>query len=533
MQKRTALISVFHKEGIVDFAKELSKMGWDIIASGGTAKALIEGGVKVKDVAELVGGGAILDHRVVTLSREIHAGLLARYDQDSEEMQKLGIPYIDLVCVDLYPLAEAIKKPGATQEEVIEMTDIGGPTMLRSAAKGRRIVIGRPEQRQKVLDWLSAGEPEKEQFITDLVADAEAVVSNYVLTSARYHGDGQFEGLVGTRISECKYGENAWQTPAALYFTDSDDPLALDKFEIVAGTAPSYNNYCDVDRLLQTATHIAAGYDVNFGKVPFLSIAVKHGNACGASVGENKVEVAQKTIEGDLRAVFGGLVLLNFEVNEEIAEILLSYKVEEGRRILDGIIAPSFTKKAVEMLSRKGDKCRFLANPALKDLGRKSLDSKKRIRYVRGGFLAQPNYEFTLNLKSKDIEKIGDSNKELEEEMILAWAISSTSNSNTITLTRDNMLIGNGVGQQDRVGGCKLAILRAEDSGHPTKGAVAASDSFFPFTDGPETLIKAGVKAIFATSGSVRDEDVKEICKKNKVTLYMVPDSLGRGFFGH
>jgi phosphoribosylaminoimidazolecarboxamide formyltransferase/IMP cyclohydrolase len=340
--------------------------------------------------------------------------------------------------------------------------------------------------------------------------------------------------ISGEPALECKYGENGYQTPAALYSSGTDDPLALDRFEVVQGTAPSYNNLCDLDRLVQTATHVAAGMDVNAGKVPFIAVAGKHGNPCGAATGDDSAMVVGQALEGDLRAVFGGLILLNSEVDETIAEVLMTHKMPEGaRRLLDGIIAPGFTRGAVEMLERKGDKCRLLSNPSLRQLTRGSLDTARRFRYVRGGFLAQPNYTFVPDLMSGDVERIGDAGEGLIENMILAWSIGSTSNSNTVTLVRDNMLIGNGVGQQDRVGGCKLAVMRAVDAGHDTKDAIAYSDSFFPFVDGPTELQQAGVRAILATSGSVRDGEVKEFCQEKGITLFLYPDSAGRGFFGH
>ena len=339
--------------------------------------------------------------------------------------------------------------------------------------------------------------------------------------------------VLGDVTLECKYGENGYQTPAALYSSATADPLALDQFTVVQGTAPSYNNLCDLDRLLQTSTHIAAGFEINFGEVPFLAVACKHGNPCGASAGHSPREVVEKAIQGDLRAVFGGLVLLNFDVDEEIAETLMVHKMDGGRRLLDGIIAPGFSEGAVEALKRKGDKCRLLANPALKLLDRNSLDAADRYRYVRGGFLAQPNFTFVPELHSDQVEQSGEASAGVAADMILAWAVGSTSNSNTVTLVRDSMLIGNGVGQQDRVGGCKLAIMRATDAGHVVAGAVAYSDSFFPFVDGPEELAAAGIRAILATSGSVRDAEVSDYCHSQGITLFRYPDAIGRGFFGH
>ena len=190
---RTALLSVYDKTGIVEFAQSLVDLGWTIYASGGTAKVLSDAEIPVIDVAALVGGGAILGHRVVTLSREVHAALLATTSKkDLAELEQLGIPFIDLVCVDMYPLAEEIDKPDSTPESVIEKTDIGGPTMLRSAAKGQRIVIANPAMRQRVLDWLKEGEPDPEIIRTMLAARAEEVVGNYCLLSARYHSGGNY-----------------------------------------------------------------------------------------------------------------------------------------------------------------------------------------------------------------------------------------------------------------------------------------------------------------------------------------------------
>lgn len=550
---KNALLSVYNKDGIADFAKELIALGFKIYASGGTAKILSSAGVDASDVAELIGGGAILGHRVVTLSREIYAGLLSRHtDEDRAELAKLKIPRIDLVCVDLYPLEEEINKTVNSQESieknrefVIEQTDIGGPTLLRAAAKGRRIVVCDASDRQKVIEWLKKGEPDKESFLSHLASKAEFTVANYALASARYHSSGKFDGLLGSQILECKYGENGWQMPAGL-FASPTTSLSLSNFKLVAGTMPSYNNWCDVDRLLQTMTHIAAGFDINFGQVPKIAVGVKHGNPCGASVLDDPPSAIQKMLEGDLRAIFGGVVMVNFEVDESLAEVFLMHRMPENqRRLLDGIVAPSFTLSATELLKRKGDKCRFLVNPALAMLTHQSLDYHDRFRYVRGGFLRQPNYGFVLDLSDTKntndtrmpsetgLEVSGELSEQKKQDIILAWAIGSTSNSNTITIVKNQMLLGNGVGQQDRVGGCELAIKRARDSHHDLQNAVAYSDSFFPFPDGPLKLIEAGIKTIFATRGSRNDEEIKKVCDDHQITLITLPDAAARGFFGH
>jgi len=251
-------------------------------------------------------------------------------------------------------------------------------------------------------------------------------------------------------------------------------------------------------------------------------------------VGEDAAEVIKKMLEGDLRAIFGGLVMMNFEITDELAEVLLTHKMPEGqRRLLDGIVAPAISPTAIAALKRKGEKCRMLVNPALADLSKDTLDIHPRFRYVRGGFLRQPNYAFIMDFKHPQMEIVGEVSQQQKSDMLLAWAVGSTSNSNTVTLVKDGMLLGNGVGQQDRVGGCELAVKRAKDAGHNIDKAAAYSDSFFPFTDGTEALAKAGIKAILTTSGSVRDKDVKEFCQKQGVALAMIPDSVARGFFGH
>jgi len=538
MNRKNALLSVYNKTGIVEFAGSLVELGWTLYSSGGTAKKIALAGIPVTDVSTLVGGEAILDHRVVTLSREVHAGLLARpIDIDIAELESLGIPWLGMVCVDMYPLKEEIAKPDSTPESVIEQTDIGGLTMLRSAAKGQRIVMCDPTDRTVVIEWLKAGEPEREAFITSLVAKAEATVADYCLASATYHGKGEYAGMIGRKILTCKYGENGYQTPAASYTCDTEDPLALDKFQKIAGDELSYNNECDLDRLVQTITHVAATFDINSGRnsyVPLIALAVKHGNACGASIGTTPEEVAQNMVIGDPLAIFGGLVMLNFPTTKEVAEILHSHGTLDGkRRVLDGIIAPSIDPAAIELLKRKGDKCRFLENVSLSNINRFSLDQAPRLRYVRGGFLLQPNYTFILNLNDPELVKYGQATVAQEQDMLLAKAICDTSNSNTITLVRDGMLIGNGVGQQARVYGSQLALTKAEVCSHSVIGASAASDSFFPFTDGVEVLAQAGITSIISTSASVNDKKVIEYCQNQGIALYLIPDKLGRGFFGH
>lgn len=530
MKSKIALISVYNKEGIDTFAQELVSLGWTILSSGGTAKFLTDSGISVTDVATLV-GKPILGHRVVTLSREIHAGLLARFDnaEDMAELEKENISPIHLVCCDFYPLEMEIAKADATQESVIDKTDIGGPTMVRSGAKGRRIVVCDANDREKVINWLKTGEPEREAFIEALVGKAEWLVSRYCAISAGYHSGGVYQGLSLEQVMECVYGENAWQKPAYLTKRGGNtDPLALFEWRHVGGNPPSYNNWCDIDRMMQTMTHIGAGFEKNFSAVPYIAIGAKHGNACGVGIGETAAEAISKMLIGDLRAIFGGSVMLNFPVDEKIADALIHEHSGEVRRLLDVVTAPAFTAEAIEILSRKKGKCRLIVNPKIERAGLAALDTARRFRYVRGGFLAQPNYTFVPDIKNKNV--------------ILAWGIGATSNSNTITLVKDGRLVGNGVGQQDRVGAAKLAIFRADDAAHfadaniekaDLSGATAYSDSFFPFPDAPAVLIERGIKTIFSTSGSVNDDKTIALCKEKGVELILLPDVEARGFYQH
>ena len=337
---------------------------------------------------------------------------------------------------------------------------------------------------------------------------------------------------------ECAYGENAWQAPArfvpAAGDIEGDDPLALQRFELVEGSAPSYNNLAEIDRQLQTVTHIAAALDVAGFARAAIACGTKHGNPCGAGVAADPGSALRRMVTGDTRAIFGGVVMVTFPVDRAEAEILSGYETPQPR-LLDVVLAPSFSDEAVELLARKRGKCRLIANPALGSLGRDSIETGPRRRHVRGGYLEQPNFTFVLDLAAAEVA--GGSEPQLSpdrrRDLLLAWAVGATSNSNTVTLVRDGQLIGNGVGQQDRVGGCELAIRRASAAGHATAGAVAYSDSFFPFADGPQVLIEAGVSAVLCTTGSVRDEEVRRKFIDAGVTLVQLPDAVARGFFGH
>lgn len=354
------------------------------------------------------------------------------------------------------------------------------------------------------------------------------------MVSAQYHGGDDVAGWIGRRVAPTKYGENPWQTPAGLYADNRvmTDPLGLDQFTHQKGWELSYINETDMHRLLQTTTHVAAGFEVNFGAVPAIAVGVKHGNACGAGVGETTLDAVQKMLEGDEIAIFGGVVMINGIIDATVANVLMAHRMPDGQnRLLDGVVGSSVTPEALAILSRA--KLRIVTNPALAKLNKGSLESVPIYRNVRGGMLVQPNYSFVADLGAEYISRHGEVSAQQERDMVQAWAVGSTSNSNTICLVKDGRMLGNGVGQQDRVGAAKLAVSRATSRGHDLDGAVAYSDSFFPFADGPLVLAEAGISAILTSSGSIQDETVTEALSSQKVSTIMLPDKIGRGFFGH
>ncbi len=340
--------------------------------------------------------------------------------------------------------------------------------------------------------------------------------------------------IVGERDQGLCYGENRRQGHAAFMKTPValDDPLALDAFERIEGNEPSFINMTDLHRLVETATRLGAGWEENFGSVPLMGIAVKHGNACGVAVGYNPYEIIGKMVAGDPDAISGGLVLVNFTMDEKAAQLLRSHLMPENkRRILDSVIAPSFTDGAVQELARKTGKCRLFVNRFLhRGLNKLRLDTSQRFRQVRGGFLVQDGDPFILKLEDEWKNTLTD---QQQQDIVLGWAIGATSNSNTIILTKNCMLLGGGTGQRSRIMAARVALLYAKTYNHDTNEAVAYSDSFFPFADGPMVLAEAGIRIIFATSGSIRDEDVAEACTEKDVQLLTLPDAEARGFYGH
>jgi len=536
-RQKVAMFSSYRKgPEVLRLASFLFKRGWKVLASGGTCGHLNGLGVVTQDIAKWIGGVAIFNHMVVSISREGAAATMApRTEEADAKLEQMGVSRIDLVYCDPYDLQSAVEAVGATRQSVVNARDIGGPLMISEAAKGDgRFVICREEEVDAYIEWVENGKPDPEEFIWNLNARAEFEVCKYVSLSALFHGKGKFFATFAEFVCALKYGENGPQVPAALYATNTKDPLALHRFNFLTKNPIGFVNWTDVDRLLATMTTAAATFDVHFdgNKMPYLAFGVKHGNPCGAAYSPSAVVACQKMIKGDNRAIFGGVVMVNFEINDGLAYELIHHGQEKPRK-LAGVVAPSFTKGAIELLTDRG--CFLMANPALASLDRNSMQQEQSVRPVRGGYLVQPSNQFILDFSNPEI--VSHSGLALsgqqKQDLLFANVICQTSNSNTVTLVKDGMLIGNGVGQQDRVGCCELAIRRARDAGHDVKDSVVRSDSFFPFEDGPGVLVDAGVCAVLATSGSVRDVHVQEIFRNGGVAFYTLPDKIARIFSCH
>ncbi len=532
------LISVYKKdESFIAFVQGLVALGWIILASGGTKKALRKAGIKSIDVAKIVGGKAILGHRVVTLSREIHAGLLAmNTGRGRAALKRLGISFIDLVCVDFYAFKEAIANKGITVEQAIEMIDIGGPTMVNSGAKGMRIVVCDPKDRMPVLQEITVLGDALDETRRRLAAKAFAWVAAYYLDVARYLSGGRYDGFIGTRMLKGRYGENPQQTDSALYAFGVDeepkDLLALSQFTQVEGVAPGHVNLTDLDRLVITLSHVYATFKQNHRSYKYYAIAVKHGNACGAAYGNSKAEVLRKMIDGNPRAIFGGMVITNFAIGVAEAEILRLYKIKKQKRLLDGMFAPKITPAAIAILKRPKGACKMLVNPAL---AKPTLDASRMFRGVRGGFLSQSNYSgYIFRYDHPQMKRHGRAFTRAQmDDGLLAAAICQTSNSNTTTLVKGGKLIGNGTTRPDRLDASKLALRTAREQGHDPKGAVSSTDSFYPFPDGALAQVRAGVAAFIGVSGSVNDDIVRKAIVGAGRKLVWIPYQIGRMFFGH
>jgi phosphoribosylaminoimidazolecarboxamide formyltransferase / IMP cyclohydrolase len=511
--KRRALISVSDKRGIEDFARRLSGMGFEIISTGGTARTLTEAGVRVVPVSEVTGAPEILGGRVKTLHPKIHGGILADLGDPDHVVQLVeqDIGPIDLVCINLYPFEETVAG-GAPEKEVIEQIDIGGPAMLRAAAKnfGSVIVVPSPEVYEEVLAALESERqvPEKTRRRLALAAfrrtaEYEAAISGWLSEQV----EGEAEGFPERRtvryemVSGLRYGENPHQ--AAAYYAEVGAEHLMSGVEILQGREISFNNLYDLDAARTLLVDLS-----DLGTPA--AVIVKHANPCGAAVGDSLMDAYRKALASDPQSAFGGIVALSGEVDGDLAAEISSIFTEI-------LVAPGFTEKAREFLATKPNVRVLVAGL----LDRPALSSK----YVTGGVLLQASDAVEDDSEYRVVTEARPSPQQMGD-LIFAWRVARVVKSNAIVLARDGATVGIGAGQMSRVDSSDIAVKKA---GERAQGAAAASDAFFPFADGVEALAEAGIEAVIQPGGSMRDEVVVEAANRHGLAMVFT----GRRHFLH
>jgi phosphoribosylaminoimidazolecarboxamide formyltransferase/IMP cyclohydrolase len=505
---KKALVSVSDKTGVAEFARALAALGYEILSTGGTAAALREAEIPVTDVSQITGFPEIMDGRVKTLHPAIHGALLARRDVPAhmETLKTHGIAPVDIVCVNLYPFEKTIARPDATLEEAVENIDIGGPSMLRSAAKNfdAVTVVVDPADYKIVLDELLAGStPGATQVATRkrLATKAFAHTAAYDAAITRYLSGEVFPDSIRLpfeKIHDLRYGENPHQR-AAFYREPGAQPGSLAGATQLHGIALSFVNIFDLD---------GAWNLVNEFDEPAACI-VKHANPCGAAIGSNLAQAFIAARDADPVSRFGGIIACNEKVDAKTAEEI----IVKGS-LYHAIIAPSYDDEALELLKNRsgwGSDLRILATGARLRADGDVLDYKR----VSGGLLVQ---DADGQGSTPDLQTVTERapSEDEKRDLLFAWKCVKHVKSNAITVAKNGVLIGVGAGQMNRVQSVELALKQA---GENSRGAVLASDAFFPFDDGPAAAAAAGITAIIQPGGSNRDADSIALCNKENVAM--------------
>ncbi|MBM4764554.1 bifunctional phosphoribosylaminoimidazolecarboxamide formyltransferase/IMP cyclohydrolase [Bacillus sp. B15-48] len=503
MTKKRALISVSDKNGIVDFAKELVTLGFEIVSTGGTKNALAEAGVPVIGISDVTGFPEILEGRVKTLHPNIHGGLLAKVGEEShrKQLDEHGIKPIELVCVNLYPFQQTIAKPDVTVEDAIENIDIGGPAMLRASAKNHEYitVLVDPVDYQTVLEeYRQNGRTEavtRRKLAAKVyrhTAAYDAMIAEYMTNLA---GEENPEKMTVTYElkQNLRYGENPHQK-AAFYRKPLGSVFSIANGNQLHGKELSYNNINDADAALQIVKEFNEP----------AAVAVKHMNPCGVGTGKTTFDAFTKAFEADPVSIFGGIIALNREVDAETAKKL--YEI-----FLEIVIAPSFSKEALEILTGKKN-LRLLTVPFDQE-GKKEM----KLTSIEGGLLAQDFDTYGLDDATITVPTKREPTAQEWEALKLGWKIVKHVKSNAIVVSSKDSTVGIGAGQMNRVGAANIAL---EQAGKKAEGAALASDAFFPMDDTVEAAAKAGITAIIQPGGSIRDED--SIKKADEYGIAMV-----------
>lgn len=499
---KRALVSVSDKTGLVEFVKGLVDCGYEIISTGGTKKTLEEAGLNPIGISDVTGFPEIMDGRVKTLHPKVHGALLCVRDNPEhvKQLQELGIEYIDLVCVNLYPFKETVQKKGVTHEEIIENIDIGGPSMLRSASKNYKsiTVVCDPKDYDKVLKEIQENGdtcPVTREFLAAKVfrhtARYDAMIADYLTKKT---GEEFPESLTITfdKVQDLRYGENPHQKAA--FYKGMNPQYSLANATQLHGKELSYNNIQDGN----AAIEILKDFEGQCA-----AVGLKHMNPCGVGIGENIEAAWDKAYEADPVSIFGGIVALNDTVEKGLAEKL-------SKIFLEIIIAPDFTPEALEILTRKKNIRLMKLDTTL------SVNTSLKYTNVNDGLLVQ---EMDMHqIKEEDLRCVTNRKPTPEEikQLLFGWKVVKHVKSNAIVLVKDDMTIGVGAGQMNRVGSAKIAI---EEAGEKAKGSVMASDAFFPMPDTVEEAIKAGVTAIIQPGGSIRDQDSIDVCNEHGIAM--------------
>lgn len=500
---KRALISVSNKEGIVEFAKKLIQLGYEIISTGGTKKTLEESGIKTLSISEITGFPEIMEGRVKTLHPNVHGALLCVRDKKNhlKELCENGIELIDMVVVNLYPFKEVLSKNGVSHEELIENIDIGGPSMLRSAGKNYSsvtVIVDNKDYKNILEEIEKFGDTTlktREKLSAKAfrhTASYDSIIANYLTEKV---GEENPETLTITydKVSELRYGENPHQK--AKFYKESIAGYSIVNAKKLHGKDLSYNNIQDANAALE----ILKEFDN-----PTV-VAVKHMNPCGVGTGENIEDAWKKAYEGDKISIFGGIIAMNRKLTKSIAE-------EISKLFLEIVIAPDYEEEAFEIISRKKNIRVMRLDMTLE------LKSKKRIVSVMGGALIQDNDLETITENDLTVVTNRKPTKEELDALLFNWKVVKHVKSNAIVIGKNNGTIGIGAGQMNRVGAAKIALEQAKEN-FDCEGIVMASDAFFPMPDTVELASRYGVTAIIQPGGSIKDNLSIEECNKHNIAM--------------
>ncbi|RFF26587.1 MULTISPECIES: bifunctional phosphoribosylaminoimidazolecarboxamide formyltransferase/IMP cyclohydrolase [unclassified Wenzhouxiangella] len=507
---RWALLSVSDKRGLVELARRLEQAGFGLLSTGGTAGALTEAGLTVTEVSELSGFPEIMGGRVKTLNPKIHGGILGRRDSDVEVMKEHGIDRIDVVVVNLYPFAETVARPDCTLEEAVENIDIGGPALLRAAAKNHRdvCVLCDPDDYSAFIESLP--ELPDERARRELATRAFAHTCTYDGQISQWLSDHDSDSELPPRINlaldaiqPLRYGENPHQA-AGVYRVRGQGAHGLAGCQPLQGKGLSYNNLLDAD---------AAWAGVRSLGEQAACVIVKHTNPCGAAQGDSIAEAYDKAFACDPTSAFGGIIAVNREVDAELAARLL-------KQFMEVLIAPSVSAQAREMLAAKPN-VRVLT-PG--DTAPQPLE----LHAIDGGWLVQSSDDWQSVPQLEIVTERAPDDAELDD-LRFAWAAVRLVRSNAIVYAKDRATVGIGAGQMSRVDSARFAALKAEAAGLSLEGAVMASDAFFPFADSIEAAAERGIRAVIQPGGSKRDQEVIDACNNHGIAMVLT----GRRHFRH